>query len=115
MPSLYHRPMRSGRNNCNGLDGHVALKRFASSPPPQVMGHEIAVVQGRLGHAAKGSVGVITDDENIIFGLQVSIHAYLAAAHNDKIISLEERVVGHASRPNDGMAANRLAVNGQLI
>lgn len=95
--------------------GDVTFEFFAVSPALKVMSHKVAVVQGSLGHAAIGCIGVVADDEDVVLGLQINVDGNLAPPRDDEVIIVEERMVGDAGRPDDGVAADRFAVDGQLV
>src|SRR4051794_40303722 len=76
-------------------------------------GDEFAVMHSRLGHARIFSIGVITDNVYVIFGLKVFIDLDFAVLAEYELIIFKERVIGDTGGPDDSMALQGLIVDRQ--
>lgn len=107
--------MIAHRNNTGRSLGCVSPHITATGSPLEVGGHKGTIVYRRLSLAAVWGVGIVTDNKNILFGLKINIGGDLATIHQNEIIISEKWMVGNAGRPDDGVAAHRLAIDHQRV
>src|SRR4029453_3609006 len=111
----YGRPAFADRYHRDGLMDLITARILAFCPSFDDIGDVFAVMHRGLRHAAIRCVGIIPNHKYVVVSLKVEVGSDFAAWGEHESVVLEERMVGDAGGPHDGVALDRFAADDQLV